>query len=103
MVAQPRPTSELINVVGHPKGYSFPSIFGLIYGATFGYAGVLALVRLRGVARTLVCVIALFFLLAGIDARVVLGAHWPSDLLASYMFALTLIVALLPLVGSSAE
>ncbi len=30
MVAQPRPTSELINVVGHPKGYAFPSIFGLI-------------------------------------------------------------------------
>jgi membrane-associated phospholipid phosphatase len=45
------------------------------------------------------CVIALFFLLAGIDARVVLGAHWPSDLLASYLFALTLIIALLPFVG----
>jgi membrane-associated phospholipid phosphatase len=96
IVAQPRPTSALINVVGHPKGYAFPSIFGLIYGATFGYAGVLALVRLRGVARTLVCVIALFFLLAGIDARVVLGAHWPSDLLAAYLMALTLIVALIP-------
>jgi membrane-associated phospholipid phosphatase len=101
MVAQPRPTSELINVVGHPKGYAFPSIFGLIYGATFGYAGVLALVRLRGAARTVVCVIALFFLFVGIDARVVLGAHWPSDLLASYLFALTLIVALLPFVGPS--
>jgi membrane-associated phospholipid phosphatase len=95
IVAQPRPTSDLINVVGHPKGYAFPSIFGLIYGATFGYAGVLALVRLRG-ARTLICVIALFFLLAGIDARVVLGAHWPSDLLAAYLMALTLIVALIP-------
>jgi len=103
MVAQPRPTSELINVVGHPKGYAFPSIFGLIYGATFGYAGVLALVRLRGVARSLVCVIALFFLLAGIDARVVLGAHWPSDLLASYLLALTLIVALLPFVRPSMD
>jgi len=44
-----------------------------------------------------VCVVVLFFLLAGIDARVVLGAHWPSDLLASYLFALTLIVGLLPL------
>ena len=96
MVAQPRPTSELINVVGHPKGYAFPSIFGLIYGATFGYIGVLALARLRGVARTVVCVVAVFFLLAGIDARVVLGAHWPSDLLVSYLFALTLIIALLP-------
>jgi membrane-associated phospholipid phosphatase len=103
MVAQPRPTSELINVVGHPKGYAFPSIFGLIYGATFGYAGVLALVRLRGVARSLVCIIALFFLLAGIDARVVLGAHWPSDLLASYLLALTLIVVLLPFVRSSMD
>lgn len=104
IVAQPRPTSELINVVGHPKGYAFPSIFGLIYGATFGYTGVLALARLRGFARTVVCVIALFFLLAGIDARVVLGgAHWPSDLLASYLFALTLIVGLLPFARPSTD
>jgi membrane-associated phospholipid phosphatase len=103
MIAQPRPTPELINVVGHPKGYAFPSIFGLIYGATFGYAGVIALVRFRGAARMVVCIIALFLLLAGIDARVVLGAHWPSDLLASYLFALTLIVALLPFVAPSTD
>jgi membrane-associated phospholipid phosphatase len=101
MVAQPRPTAELINVVGHPAGYAFPSIFGLIYGATFGYAGVLALAHLRGAVRIVICVIMLLFLLAGIDARVVLGAHWPSDLLASYLFALTLIVVLLPFVGPS--
>jgi membrane-associated phospholipid phosphatase len=85
-------------VVGHPKGYAFPSIFGLIYGATFGYAGALALVRSRGVARTALCVVALIFLVGGIDARVVLGAHWPSDLVASYLFAMALIVALLPIV-----
>jgi membrane-associated phospholipid phosphatase len=103
MIAQPRPTAELINVVGHPEGYAFPSIFGLIYGATFGYVGVLALARSRGAARMVVCVIALFFILAGIDARVVLGAHWPSDLLASYLFALTLIAALLPFVGPSGD
>jgi membrane-associated phospholipid phosphatase len=103
MIAQPRPTPELINVVGHPKGYAFPSIFGLIYGATFGYAGVIALLRFRGAARMVVCIIALFLLLAGIDARVVLGAHWPSDLLASYLFALTLIVALLPFVAPSTD
>lgn len=100
-VAQPRPTADLINVVGHPKGYAFPSTFGLIYGATFGYAGLLAFAHLRGAARMVVCAMALFFLVAGIDARVVLGAHWLSDLLASYLFALTLIFALLPLAGSS--
>jgi hypothetical protein len=61
MIAQPRPTPELINVVGHPKSYAFPSIFGLIYGATFGYAGVIALVRFRGAARMVVCIMALFF------------------------------------------
>src|SRR5258706_2526430 len=35
LVAQPRPSPDLINVVGHPKGYSFPSISGLIFAATF--------------------------------------------------------------------
>jgi membrane-associated phospholipid phosphatase len=103
LVAQPRPTSELINVVGHPAGYAFPSIFGLIYGATFGYVGVLAIARLRGAARMFICVIALFFLLARIGARVVLGPHWPSDLLASYLLAPTLLVALLPFVAPSTD
>jgi undecaprenyl-diphosphatase len=96
LIAQPRPTAEMISVVGHPKGYAFPSIFGLIYGATFGYLGVLALVRPRTTARVAVAIVALLFLLAGIDARVVLGAHWPSDLLASYLFAVTLIIAVPP-------
>jgi zinc transporter ZupT len=30
LIAQPRPSPELIRVVGHPKGYAFPSIFALL-------------------------------------------------------------------------
>lgn len=51
LAAQPRPSADLIHVVGHPGGYAFPSTFGLIYVATFGYLGMLAAVRLRGALR----------------------------------------------------
>jgi hypothetical protein len=37
-------------VIGHPKGYAFPSIFGLVYAATFGYIGLLAAARLHGIS-----------------------------------------------------
>jgi membrane-associated phospholipid phosphatase len=96
LVAQPRPSPTLITVVGHPKGFSFPSIFGLIYAATFGYVGVVALVRQRGAMRSLIPALAVLALIAGLCARVVLGAHWPSDLWSAYLMGLVWIGLLVP-------
>lgn len=97
IVAQPRPSAELIHVVGHPKGYAFPSIFGLIYVATFGYIGVLAAMRMNGASRVIIPILAASALLIGAAARLVLGAHWPSDLWVAYLMGFVWIGILTPL------
>ncbi len=80
LIAQPRPSPELIRVVGHPKGYAFPSVFGLVYVATFGYLGLLVGTQCRGILRVLIPLVAVLAFLIAACARIVLGAHWPSDL-----------------------
>jgi hypothetical protein len=52
MVARPRPSPGLIHVFGHPRGFAFPSIFGLLYAGTFSYSGLLALARLRAPGKS---------------------------------------------------
>jgi membrane-associated phospholipid phosphatase len=96
LIAQPRPSPELIQVVGHPKGYAFPSIFGLVYAATFGYLWLLTGTQCRGTLRVFIPLVAVSLLLIGACARIVLGAHWPSDLWVAYLIGLFWIAALLP-------
>ena len=96
LIAQPRPSPELLFVVGHPKGYAFPSLFGLVYIATFGYLGLLVGTQCRGALRILIPLVAVLALLIGACARIVLGAHWPSDLWVAYLIGLLWIFALLP-------
>lgn len=100
-VAQPRPSPELIKVIGHLKGYAFPSIFGLVYAATFGYIGLLAAARLRRAPAFLLPILAAAILILGACARIVLGAHWPSDLWVAYLMGLFWIEVLIPLSGSN--
>lgn len=89
VIFQPRPDPSLIHVVGdHPPGSSFPSTFALIYGASFGYLAVLGAARARGGARVAALVIGIGLLVAGYGARIVLGAHWPSEVAVSYLLAL---------------
>ncbi len=102
IVAQPRPSPALITVVGHPKGYAFPSIFALVYVATFGYVGGLAAVRGRGAGRVIVPLIAAAALIIGAAARIVLGAHWPSDLWVAWLMGLFWIGLLMRLVPRNA-
>ncbi|MGD0671840.1 MAG: phosphatase PAP2 family protein [Candidatus Binatus sp.] len=96
-VAQPRPSPELIKVIGNPKGYAFPSILGLIYAATFGYIGLLAARRSRGASAIVIPILAAAALILGGCARIVLGAHWPSDVWTSYLMGLFWIGLLMPL------
>lgn len=76
---RPRPSGQLVAVMGSPSGYSFPSTFMTIYSVTIGALGVLAW-RLRpGGLRTGVLLGATLVLLLAAAARIVPGAHWPSD------------------------
>src|ERR1700692_4637187 len=84
-IAQPRPSPAVIRVIGNPRGYAFPSIFGIIYAATFGYIGVRAARRAARPWSIVIPILAVAVLLLGACARIVLGAHWPSDLWVAYL------------------
>lgn len=100
-VAQARPSPALITVIGNPKGYAFPSIFGLVYAATFGYIGLLAARRSPRPWSIVIPILAMIALTAGACARVVVGAHWPSDLWVAYLMGLFWIELLMPLTSTS--
>ena len=88
IIARPRPSPELVRVFRSLSGYSFPSLFGLRYAATFGFLGVLAAWKTSGVTRTSLLIVCAALLIVGSIARVSLGAHWPSDVIISYYLGL---------------
>jgi len=87
-IARPRPSPDLVKVFRPLTGYSFPSLFALRYAATFGFLAVLAVVKSSGARRNVVLIVCAAALVTGWLARVVLGAHWPSDVIISYYLGL---------------
>ena len=98
-IARPRPSADLVHAAGPPMamvaaapaptaGYSMPSGWALLFGSTAGLLGMLALTHTRGVARATYTIGCAAILLTGLAARVSLGAHWPSDVLAGYLLAI---------------
>lgn len=90
---RPRPSPELIAVVGKPSGYTFPSTTITFFTVTFGAVGILAAVRKKAPYRWPVMLLAFGMLLLGCAARVALGAHWPSDVLLTSVICLSWIWA----------
>jgi undecaprenyl-diphosphatase len=88
LIARPRPSPILVHVVGSPSGYSFPSIFALIYGSTVGFLAILAVLKKSGALRTTLLFLCCALLIIGGIARIAMGAHWPSDIIISYFLAL---------------
>ncbi|MGH9936139.1 MAG: phosphatase PAP2 family protein [Blastocatellia bacterium] len=88
LIERPRPSPTLVRVAGASSGYSFPSIFALTYASTFGYLLLLARAERPassgGLGRFVTISCSSLLIIGGV-ARIVLGAHWPSDVLAGYL------------------
>lgn len=87
LIHSPKPEADLVAVASVSTASGLPSTFGLVYGAVFGAAllapgGALSL-------RT-PALIAGAFILSGLTARLVLGGHWASQLVASAALGMVL-------------
>ncbi len=97
LVFAPKPSPELVSVVSPSASSGFPSTFGLVYGALFG--AVLFTTGERRDVRIFAIATGVALLVAGATARIVLGGHWTSQMLASLFLAFSLVLALRQALG----
>jgi membrane-associated phospholipid phosphatase len=88
LVQRPRPTPDLVRVAGSPHGFGFPSTFATIWAAAWWPVLLAAWPIRRTSVGATAAVLAATALLVGVAARVVPGAHWPSDILGAYLIVL---------------
>ena len=96
LIERPRPTEELVRVIGDPGGFSFPSghVLGavLLWGFVFYMAPQILTNRTASRAvRTLALVI---LVLMGLQ-RIHTGAHWPSDVVGGYLWGALILAVII--------
>jgi membrane-associated phospholipid phosphatase len=87
VVARPRPSSSLVDVIQHAGGNSFPSGHVMAYVAFWGLLFSFGILLFKGNHwwRTALLIISgLFVVLVG-PSRIYLGDHWASDVLGAYI------------------
>ncbi len=87
LIKRPRPTSELVTVVRVINEPSFPSGHVMHYVNFFGLLNYLLATNWRsGRLRNLLLTISTSLIVLVGPSRVYLGAHWPSDVMAGYVY-----------------
>jgi len=87
IVARPRPTSSLVEIIQNASGNSFPSGHVMAYIAFWGLLFSFAIILFKGNRwwRTALLIISgLFVVLVG-PSRIYLGDHWASDVVGAYL------------------
>jgi membrane-associated phospholipid phosphatase len=87
LIKRPRPTKELVTVVRVINEPSFPSGHVMHYTNFFGLLIYLLLTNWRsGKLRNILIAICTVLIVFIGPSRVYLGAHWPSDVMAGYIY-----------------
>lgn len=98
IAASPRPTPNLVHVSERASGQGFPSGHVMSAVLVYGAIAYLAHDQIRQVyVRRLVQALAVIMVLATGFGRVYVGAHWPSDVLGSYLWGTCLLLLLMGL------
>lgn len=87
LIKRPRPTSELVTVARVINEPSFPSGHVMHYMNWFGLLSYFLATNWRSgrLRNTLIAICTSLILLVG-PSRIYLGAHWPSDVMAGYIY-----------------
>lgn len=89
VVARPRPSASLVEVIQAATGKSFPSGHVMSYVAFWGLLfslGVILFTGNRWWRTALLIISALFVVLVG-PSRIYLGDHWATDVLGAYLIS----------------
>ncbi|TMD62404.1 MAG: phosphatase PAP2 family protein [Chloroflexi bacterium] len=87
LIKRPRPTNELVTVARVINEPSFPSGHVMHYINLFGLLTYLLATNWRSgrLRNTLIAICSALIICVG-PSRVYLGAHWPSDVMAGYLY-----------------
>jgi membrane-associated phospholipid phosphatase len=87
VVARPRPSSSLVDVIQHAGGNSFPSGHVMSYVAFWGLLFSFGIILFKGNHwwRTVLLIISGLFVVMVGPSRIYLGDHWATDVLGAYL------------------